>query len=274
MKHRLYKSIYIISLFSFFLCSCTEVIDIDLNSTNPVVVAEGYMEPGSPASLRLTYSTDYFNMEEARVIENARIILSDQRGNSESMMYQGDGLYTSEQLRGKVHNDYTLSIEVDGKAYSGFSCLLPQADIVSIAYSKLLLGDSEASQLLGYALNVAFQEHPEMDVYYALKIKKNGVYAANTYGLASTRANDDGNFVYTSQSFFVVPGDTLELAVFSIDFEAYTYYSELNEGLSGNMIMSPAPFNARSNLGENIMGYFMARSRKDTVVVVPSLGTE
>lgn len=256
---------------SFFLYSCTEVIDIDLNSTNPAIVAEGYMEPDSAASLRLTYTTDYFNMEAAKVIEDASVRINDQSGTSEDMDYRGDGVYTSEQMKGVVHNNYTLTIEVDGNTYSGSSILLPPADIASISYSELLLGDPELSQLLGYSLNVAFEEIPDLDIYYALKIRKNGLNAANTYGLASGRINDEGNFVYSSQDFFVLPGDTIELAVYSIDFEAYTYYSEVNEGLSGNMIMSPAPFNASSNLGEDILGYFMARSRIDTSFVVPAL---
>lgn len=274
MKNKTFKSIGLICLFSFCLCSCTEVIDIDLNSTNPVVVAEGYVEPDTVASIKLTYTTDYYNMESATVIEDARISIKDNSGLSEDMSYQGVGVYISKQLKGKVLNDYTLIIEVNGQTYSGISSLLPPADIASISYSKLLLGDPEMSQLLGYSLNVAFQDIPDLDIYYALKIKKNGSYAANTYGLASNRANHMSNFVYKSQSFFVLPGDTLDISVYSIDFESYTYYSEVNEGLSGNIIMSPAPFNARSNLGEDIMGYFMARSRKDTVVIVPSLSAE
>jgi hypothetical protein len=271
MNPRKYTTISILSLMSYFMISCTEVIHIDLNSSNPVIVAEGYVEADSAASLRLTYTTDYYNMEAARVIEDARISVMDQGGNSEELNYQGNGVYTGEQLKGTVYSNYTLTIEVDGKTYSGSSSLFPAADIASISYAELLLGNPEMTELLGYTLNVAFDAIPDLDSYYALKIKKNGIYAASTYGLASTRINDEGNNVYESGSFFVMPGDTIDMAVYSIDFDAYTFYSQVNEGLSGNMILSPAPFNASSNLGEDILGYFMARSRTDTTFIVPTL---
>lgn len=266
-----YPTISLLSLISFFMFSCTEVVHIDLNSTNPVLVAEGYVEPGASASVRLTYTTDYYNMEEAKVIEDASIRITDQEGIPDEMDYQGNGVYTSDQLKGEVDNNYTLTIEVDGKSYSGSSSLFPAADIASISYTELLIGNPEASTMLGYTLNVAFDATPEQDIYYALKVKKNGVYPANTYGLASDRTNEEGQSVYSSQSFFVLPGDTIEMAVYSIDYDAYTFYSEINEGLSGNMIMSPAPFNASSNLGEDILGYFMARSVTDTAFIVPPL---
>jgi hypothetical protein len=210
-------------------------------------------------------------MEDAKVIEDARIRITDQDGIQEEMDYQGDGVYNSEQLTGAVYDNYTLAIEVDGKTYSGSSMLLPAADIASISYSELFSGNPEASALLGYMLRVAFDAEPGMDIYYALIIKKNGVYPTNTYGLASDRVNEEGQSVYSSQSFFVLPGDTIEMAVYSIDAEAYTFYSEINEGLSGNMIISPAPFNASSNLGEDILGYFMARSVTDTAFIVPPM---
>lgn len=163
MKITIYKTISLLGLLSFFVISCTEVIDIDLNSTNP-----------------------------------------------------------------------------------------------------------EMNELLGYTLNVAFDPIPGLDMYYALKIKKNGFYAAYTYGLALSRINDEGNYVYESHAFYVMPGDTIDMTVYSIDFDAYTLYSEVNDRLSGNMILSPASYNASSNLGEDIMGYFMARSRIDTGFVVPT----
>jgi hypothetical protein len=266
-----YKNIILPGLLSLLLYSCTEVINIDLNSANPVIVAEGYMEPDSAASVRLTYTTDYYNMVAARVIEDARVVIKDQSGSSEEMIYRGNGVYTGDQMMGTVGSNYALTIEVDGKTYAGSSGLHAPADIVSISYSELLLENPELSELLGYTLNVAFDATPDQDSYYALKIKKNGIYAANTYGLASTNVNDEGNYVYTSRSFFVMPGDTIDMTVYSIDFDAYTFYSEVNEGLSGNLVLSPAPFNAASNLGEDILGYFMARSKVDTTFIVPTL---
>jgi hypothetical protein len=266
-----YKKIILPGLLTLFLCSCTEVVHIDLNSANPVIVAEGYMEPDSVASLRLTYTTDYYNMEPARVIEDARVVIKDQSGSTEEMIYRGNGVYTGEKMLGTVGSNYALTIEVDGKTYAGSSGLPAPAEIVSIYYSELLLENPELSELLGYTLNVAFDAVPDQDSYYALKIKKNGFDASNTYGLASTRANEEGNYVYASRSFFVMPGDTIDMTVYSIDFDAYTFYSEVNEGLSGDIILSPAPFNAASNLGEDILGYFMARSGMDTTFIVPPL---
>jgi len=61
---------------SLALSSCEKVIDIDLNSSNPVLVAEGKIVKDSTVWIKLSYTTDYFNVEKAVFEENATVVLS------------------------------------------------------------------------------------------------------------------------------------------------------------------------------------------------------
>jgi len=58
------------------------------------------------------------------------------------------------------------------------------------------------------------------------------------------------------------------MEVYSIDKDTYRYYAQINEAIGGGMAMSSTPYNPASNLGEDILGYFMARSRIDTTLVL------
>ena len=47
------------------LAACEEVIEVDLNSSNPVLVAEGVIDNELPAWISLSYTSDYFDSEES-----------------------------------------------------------------------------------------------------------------------------------------------------------------------------------------------------------------
>ena len=123
-KRHTYTSILILALV-FALSSCEEVIEVDLNSVSPMLVAEGYMELDSLCSLKLTYTTDYFQKESAEPAEDALVILSDQSGASEMLSYMGAGIYRGKTLRGALLSKYTLSIETEEQINIGYSSLMP-----------------------------------------------------------------------------------------------------------------------------------------------------
>ena len=124
------------------LSSCEEVIEIDLNSAHPVLVAEGYMELDSVCSLRLTYTTDYFQQESPVLAEDAVVTLSDQSGASEILSYVGMGIYRGQTLRGTEFSEYTLSIETDEQVNTGFSSLMPLAVFDSIRIEDFPFGNT------------------------------------------------------------------------------------------------------------------------------------
>ena len=163
-----------IAFLTIVLCtSCEEVIDIDLNSANPVLVAEGVVDNELPAWVRLTYTSDYFDAEQAKVEPGATVIISDKQGNTETMEYIADGLYQARNFIGNPNNQYTLSIIKDGVEYQASTMLLPPSEILSVSFEEnenLRPGQTETT----YAITINFKDDTLSRNYYLIKFQTSG----------------------------------------------------------------------------------------------------
>ena len=261
-------SLLIMALF-FFLSSCEEVIEIDLNSTDPVLVAEGYMELNSPCRIRLSYTTDYFHQESPLFEEDAEVIISDGRGSSETLRYLGEGIYRGETVFGTVFSQYTLSIIIGDQVNTGVSSLMPVPVFDSIRIENFPFGDTPPGEDFPGLLTISFRNNPEREDYLMLRVTMNGEPMDESFSLASDEYTSSSEALeYTTVIFPSDEGDTISMEVYGIDADTYRYYSQLNEAIGGGMAMSSTPYNPASNLGEDILGYFMARSMFYTTLVL------
>ncbi len=102
-----------------------------------------------------------------------------------------------------------------------------------------------------------------------LQMTMNGEPMDDSFALASDEYTSSTEAIeYTTVIFPSEGGDTLSMEVYAIDNDTYRYYSQINEAIGGGMAMSSTPYNPASNLGEDILGYFMARSMLDTTLVL------
>ena len=253
----------------FVLSSCEEVIEIDLNSADPVLVAEGYMELDSRCRLKLTYTTDYFHQEEPENVGDAEVILSNESGASEILRYLGEGIYRGQDIFGTEFSKYTLSINTGEQIFTGFSSLMPVPVYDSIRIEDFPFGDTPPGADFPGLLTISFRNDPEKEDYFMLRLTMNGEPMDESFSLASDEYTSSQEVVeYTTVIFPSEDGDTLSMEVFAIDADTYRYYTQLNEAVGGGMGMSSTPYNPTSNLGEDILGYFMARSRFDTTLIL------
>jgi len=267
-KIKLYIPILILAL-TFVLSSCEEVIEIDLNSADPVLVAEGYMELDSLCQLKLTYTTDYFQEEAPVPLNDAVVILKDQNGSEELLMHMGAGIYWGQSIRGEEYAEYTISIETEEQVHSGSSRLMPVPVFDSVLLEEFPFGSSHPGQDFPKMLRIYFRNNPGLEDRFMLKLKLNGKPLDTNFSLASDQYSTSAEtVVYSTSMYPTEDGDTLSMQVFAIDEDTYFYYTQLNEAIGGGMAMSSTPYNPASNLGEDIMGYFMARSMLDTTLIV------
>ncbi len=250
--------LFYISLILFV--SCEEVIDIDLNSSQPVLVAEGTIFKDSVAYLRLTMTSDYFDDTSSSVVEDAIVTLTDDWGFFDELHYVEDGVYFGKNIVGRVGRTYTISFSTMGKNYSATTTLFAPADILNANIEKgrdwKMRGFG--SKKTKYTINVSFSDDPLIENFYMLKYWNNKVEVGDRYFITSDvyRTND---IVETSlRTFDLVKGSCL-IKVFSIDEKTYKYYRQLNE-IDGVRMNSATPYNPTSNFGKEVMGYFTALS--------------
>jgi len=253
---------------SLALSSCEKVIDIDLNSSNPVLVAEGKIVKDSTVWVRLSYTTDYFNVEKAVFEENATVVLSNGDNESEILTYSGNGIYKGDLLVGEVGENYTLDITTAKDEYTAQSSLMPPSEIYEIIVTESDLqkpGQTDTT----YSLEIKFKDVTAGDDFYMMKFFINGLF--DSYALVDDKiflVGDTINYPVIRKSFY--KNDNVVVRLHTVDNETYKYYNQLNDAVSDGMGPggSSTPYNPASNFGENVMGYFAAWSYvSDTVII-------
>ncbi len=270
LKGNIYLILAIVFITStLILSSCEEVIEVDLNSSNPVLVAEGQIVKDSAVWIKISYTSDYFNNEEVTFEDNASVILTDSDNNSETLTYNGDGFYKGHVLLGDVYENYTINISTDEWEYDGESTLMPPSEIYEIVVSESELQRPELDEI-AYSLEIKFKDVSATDDYYMMKFFVNGRF--DSYALVDDKIFLFGDTVIypaMRKEFFI--DDEVIVRLHTVDNDAYNYYYQLNETVSDGKGPggSSTPYNPASNFGEGVLGYFVAWSFvSDTVVII------
>ena len=263
----IFKSvIYAFSI--LILTSCEEVIEIDLNSSNPVLVAEGQMVKDSTVWIKLSYTRDYFTNEETVFEEKATVVITNSNNTSEILSYTGNGMYKGVTMIGEVGEKYNVDITTEKGMSSAGSKLFEPSEIYDIKVIESNFQRPGGSKTT-YSLEVKFKDVSIDENFYLMKVYVDE--KLESYVLADDKifiANDTITFPLIHLSFSLY--DEVIIKLHTVDEDAYRYYSQLADltndvnGPGG----SSTPFNPASNFGKDVMGYFAAWSFvSDTVII-------
>lgn len=272
------KYLIVITLASLFFLtvSCEKVIEIDLPNNEPALVIEGYIENDSTCVVQLSSTIDIFDSEFPDFISNAVINISDDQGNTETLLYQDFGKYRGSVLRGQIGNTYTLSVQVDNKEYKASSTIMPVVPIDSIQvtqgsdiifigsggedYKSLYLHYTDPSTAKNaYLIKIAYFPSPNNDNTYML----NRTYLSND---DNKNGLPDSTFLFSQE---VQTGDIVLTELRSIDQAIFDYYFSLEDALTSNSFTSAAPANPKSNFSNGALGYFGAWSKDVSFFIIP-----
>ena len=244
--------------------SCEKVIDVDLNTSEPAMVVEGFIYNDSVSQVHLTRTTSYFSSEEPEIIEDATVWISD--GNtSEELEYRGNGYYAGTSVTGIENRNYRLEIEHNGTTYNGDSYMPLKSEIISLRYIK----DESVSIFnpfgkIVYTIVCVFRDDPATDNYYMIRfMKDNKMVKDSYYLLTENNANNgsisnDNNIITFEESVFFEGGE-VDVQLLSIDKRVYMYFTQLNDVLFWKRrVIPPTPYNPESNIDNGALGYFAA----------------
>ena len=194
------KKIKITLLISYLilLISCTEKIDIKLDSTYARLVVEGYMTTDTMRHMvRLSRSGDALNKQPVQYISDAIVTIND--GTNVFILKEDKNqkgtYYTDSTVYGVPGKTYTLNIsnvEVnnDGKmeAYTSKSLLKNEApvDSISIYYNNAGTEDK------GWDINLYARDIGGGRNFYLIKVYKNNVLLTDSAHKLSSLADNTG----------------------------------------------------------------------------------
>lgn len=249
----------IFAIAGFFLTSCEDVIDVDLNEAAPRLVIESNInvavEDSSSVSslIRLTTTAPFFD-DAVPVVADASIEIIDENGAVFSFTYINEGYYHHDFVP-KKNIQYTLRIIYNDEVYTGTTNLVPTAHLEYIKQRNDggFLGDQ--IELKAYFQDIIDEEN----YYFFTAMSEKGIRRA-----VYSDAFYQGNEMFGSYSAEdLEPGDEVQFGLFGISEEYYNYmYILLQQTGGGGGPFETQPATVKGNIinetnPENFpLGYF------------------
>jgi hypothetical protein len=255
--------------------SCTKVIDIDLNSSDPQLIVEAKISDDATekAEVRLNQSINFDQSNTFPAVKNAFITILDQTSNvTDTLKEASAGVYQSSKLTGKIGHTYLLTIKTGSKILTS-TATVPR---------KVILTDIEmrAQSLFGntsYATIPKFVDPKGIGDNYRFILSINGKLK-NDIAVINDELSDgapNGRPIFRgaqsddTKDGFLKVGDTVQLEMQCIDKGVYDYFNTLASGGGGGPSGGTTPANPVSNIkGEGVLGYFTAHTKQIKSVVI------
>jgi len=256
-KIRIKRNLFIGCRFTLFLAlllsliSCEKVIQLELKNSTPKIVIQGiiYDQPG-PYTVTLSNSVNFDASSEYPPVPGAKVMISDNFGQSEILKESIPGRYVTSRLRGIPGRIYSLTVDTGQETYKA-SALMPQAVSMDTIYFSRSPFNGETVSV------VRFNDPPNSVDYYRL------VYLINKVQQKAFYILDDELFQGSTIHYALHPrgsgtnllkGDQVTVWLESIDPGVYKYFR--SAGTEGGTSASPA--NPVSNISNGALGYFNA----------------
>jgi hypothetical protein len=258
MKILISTRLYSLIITLMILSSCTEIIDIDLNSSNPQIVIEGNVSNTGESVIKITKSVNFDESNNLPKVQNAIVEISDNLGNSEILLESSEGIYSTSSFGGVEGRTYSLNVQVDNLKLESVSYMPNNVSFDSLFVTKGSAPGFPGAQEndLFYEVRVKYKDPAdEVNFYRFVEIVNNEI--TNSY-VFNDRLNN-GEYVTVpllNLSRELVPGDVLQIEMQCIDEFVYEYFNSFGNTQGG----SPTPANPYTNIIGSELGYFSAHT--------------
>ena len=275
--------LYMILAFAMF--SCREDIIIDLEEGSPLIGVEGSItDEYKRHEVILSYTADFYNAEEIRMISGAKVVVTD---GVDTIPYweQSDqpGHYLTDSVAGKKKTLYTLLVDVpeEGGGYKRLSAESYMQDNVEEIDSIVLKRTSMFPNVplwdTIFMLYPYFQSLPDPSIVYMIKVTQDTVPQNDTLlqansipmaGYAGYYVNGPEMLENTSEIPVAMmtkselhDGKYIRLDLLSIPSDYMMFVFSVKMAMGSNPMMGP-PTNVLTNIqpSREAVGWFYAAS--------------
>lgn len=245
------KKVYILTaiIASFFLHSCEEVVNVDLNTEKPRLVVDAGINwykgtAGDQQKIKLTTTTDYYS-QTVPVVSGATVYIK----NSVNTVFDfieipNTGEYVCTNFIPQIDETYTLTVINAGQTYTATETLKSVTPIQELIQKNDGGITGEDIEIRTYFNDPALEEN-----YYMFKFKYSNQVKVGYY-VDEDRFYNGNQFFSVTDNDDLSAGDTVEITHFGI---SRSYYNFMNILLSvagsngGGPFQSP-PATVRGNL--------------------------
>ena len=272
-------------ILAFAMFSCREDIIIDLEEGSPLIGVEGSItDEYKRHEVILSYTADFYNAEEIRMISGAKVVVTD---GVDTIPYweQSDqpGHYLTDSVAGKKKTLYTLLVDVpeEGGGYKRLSAESYMQDNVEEIDSIVLKRTSMFPNVplwdTIFMLYPYFQSLPDPSIVYMIKVTQDTVPQNDTLlqansipmaGYAGYYVNGPEMLENTSEIPVAMmtkselhDGMYIRLDLLSIPSDYMMFVFSVKMAMGSNPMMGP-PTNVLTNIqpSREAVGWFYAAS--------------
>lgn len=287
MKYIYKLRIIAFSFLILFMNACSEKYDFEFEDQASLLVVDGLItDQVGPYYVRLSESIkevvkpDYSASSQlvSKPIKTAKVSLTDDDGNTETLRYVGkipdtypesEGWYIIENMRGVVGRTYTLNIVWNDKTYTASDKmeLVPPIEKIGFRTKHLEAKNEDVDIPLIY-----FNEPQSTKNYYLMYYSADGFFGSNR-NWAFSILNDDhldsyvnGLEIDDGQSpsgrdfySFIPEGVNVDVYLESLSEPAYEFYRGIiNQFDADGGAFSPNPSSPPTNVSGAAQGFFRA----------------
>lgn len=234
--------------------ACKKDIHLNLQNGSGLMVIEGNITnlPG-PYTVLLSQTVNYYDSSNSAPVSGGKVKISDNAGNTDSLIEVSPGTYHTTFITGVVGRTYHLSVNVNSQQYDAYSTMPPPVSIDSIGvYTFNVFGKKQIIPAIGFLDPAVVLNYYNAYLYFNGK-KLNKPNPDNDVG-----SNGQPIILLLATDSTIKVNDTLYGELDAIDLPIYNYWNSLTTTTLSNG--SAAPANPTTNLSNNALGYFSAYS--------------
>lgn len=239
--------------------SCEKTVDLKYKGNQSKIIIEGNITNESgPYFVKITKSISLTATGNYPTIDNAIVVISDNAGNNETLIPQGNGMYRTNTLSGVQGRTYTLTVNAESQTYTAQSTMPQQVPFDSIKVEQFTFGGETERNIIPVYTDPAGKGNNYRFVLWVNNKLINQHFVQNddvTNGLVNTvRLEIDDN------TLTLKAGDSITLKMQCIDKNVALYYTTLalmgDSGPGGGT----TPNNPQTNISNGALGLFSAHT--------------
>lgn len=239
------KLIFLIPVFLLLMISCEEVVDVELEESNPRLVVEASLlwkkgTEGNFQTIKLTTTAPFFE-DETPPAKDAQVSVISEEGEIFNFEEIDPGIYRNEQFVPDLNKNYELSITYQDETYIAMESLVPVSELQFIEQGSNGGFGGEDTELKVY-----YNDPAGVDNYYLFRF-----FFENLSFQIYDDEFTDGNlsFAYFTNED-LLPGEEVafEIQGISENFYEYMFILRSQAGTNGGGPFQTQPTTVRGNI--------------------------
>ena len=261
------NSIIYIAIIVFGLSGCEKVIDLDLNTTAPVIVVDGQVTNSLTVGsiVNLSYTNKVNSDNNIVPLIGATVTIQEDNGTVYSLPEVSNGVYRNTNLVGITGKTYHLTVVTNAVTLTS-SSKMP----TMVNFDSLVVEDFPSFGKTVKVVTPFYNDPKGFGNNYNLVMFKNGrlikdAFAYDDLFIDGKKATFP--LIYSREKDEFKKDDIIEVVMNCIDYDNYKYWFSFSQSSTGNP--QAVPDNPISNIKGNAIGVFGANTYQKRNVVIP-----